>query len=271
MKYLKWLILSVLLLCSTPANAEIDTFVGIESIDTFVGVESIDEAVGVTIASGGSDCPSGSSYLSAWGGNYPSDTDKICYNSQASQKDGSSNGTFGVGTDYGEGGGDIGIQINAADEGYRWVVATDDLLDDTVGTICVRCEMQALTGNTQIVEFSFNSSNVASIYILSDGRVRGLYRGNGSGENVTEAGPISTSTWTTLKYTWDDTNDNHKICLGTDANPTDCTEDTGDTLTPFSTAVDTLTAGEFEYGLDMTDEFHITYIKVYSTYDATCE
>jgi hypothetical protein len=35
------------------ANADLDTFVGIESIDTYVGIESIDEAVGIGIAAGG--------------------------------------------------------------------------------------------------------------------------------------------------------------------------------------------------------------------------
>jgi len=52
MKKFVTLILLGFLLCIPFAQADLDTFVGVESIDTFVGQESIDEAVGVTIAGG---------------------------------------------------------------------------------------------------------------------------------------------------------------------------------------------------------------------------
>jgi hypothetical protein len=63
MRYLRRLIL-LLLLFTSAAYAELDTFVGVESIDTFVGVESIDEAVGVAIAGGAP--PAGQDFIELW-------------------------------------------------------------------------------------------------------------------------------------------------------------------------------------------------------------
>jgi len=72
---------------------------------------------GGVAAAAASPCPSGTAYLSAWDGDYTADTDKICYASKASQKDGTQNGTVELSTDYGESG-TIGLQVTAVDEGW---------------------------------------------------------------------------------------------------------------------------------------------------------
>ena len=268
---MKYLYLVLCLLIVVPCYATTDTFEG-QELTTAANVEGVttcDTMEGQVRAAGGSNCPTGSSYQSACDGDYPSQTKYLCFG--ASQLDGAEQGTVSIGTDYGEGG-SVGLQVDGADEGVEWTVTTDNILTSGVGTICARVYAVPADWDTTAVPFEVQSAAGRFGCLMLDSNTVRCDHYGGTNQGIVDApGTFSEQTWYTIKYSWDDTNDNHEACLGTSANPSgaECTEDTGDTLDDFT--ANNLHLGEEEIGAVATIALNISYIKVYSTYQATCE
>lgn len=215
-------------------------------------------------AGNGGDCPSGSNYLSAWDGDYTSQDKYICYNSQVSQKDGTEIGTVEISGSYGRTGN--GLRINASNERLEWPIVSDDILDDSVGTVCVDIYVNVATITGQVDIFQANDGGGApamSVVVRSSATVRGLWY-DGSENYATSTGTVTEQTWETLKYTWDQPNDDHKICI--DAA---CDEFLDAGLGSLA-GLDTILLGE-EYAGVVSHPVWIDNLRVYDTYDATCE
>jgi hypothetical protein len=234
---------------------------------------SVGTAGGGVAAAPASPCPSGTGYLSAWDGDYTSDTDKMCYNSKASTIDGTLSGGS-LSTDYGESG-SVGLLADASNEYLTWTNTSSVLLNESEGTICIRVYINAesYSGFTQLFEAT-NGENPGEqrikLYFASDGSLKVEIEDDVGTEFYTNTAgsAITPQTWSTAKYTWltgTTTEGKHKICV----NAT-CTEDTGDNITAI-TELTYITLGERYCNISMTHPLWIDSLKIYNTYDATCE
>lgn len=195
-----------------------------------------------------SACPSGT-YLSAWNGDYTSDTDKLCYNSGASTKDGTLTGGV-VGATYGEAGN--GIQLNAGDERLVWAISAGDIINTTQGTIWLSLYINDIGDdppNDAYSLFEARESSTASIEgrMTSSERPYMHWKGTGPAEySCTWGAGLSTGTWYRVGYSWDYVAgpDASNICIAIDG--TWSTEGDCQTITlgALSTTITSLMIGE---------------------------
>jgi len=104
------------------------------------------------------------------------------------------------------------------------------------------------------------------------GYLKATYTGDAAEANITSSGPMAARTWTTIKYSWNLAAGDEKICYGTTANPTTCVEETSEVMTALNPVANEFVLGESH--LNNSGSGHpirYDYVKIYSTYDATCE
>jgi|GEM_PF-4359359 len=150
--------------------------------------------------SAASSCPSGT-YLFAWDGDYTGDTDKGCFASGGTTKDGSLSGTAALHTDWGESG-SVGVAFPAANDDLSWAVSSKDGLDPAQGTIYIRIKA-VTTANTNTVFIAWgDASNYILIDIINSNEVRGTYVGAGSTDYDYSSSTVTDNTWTTIGFSW---------------------------------------------------------------------
>lgn len=255
---MKRLIILLLLLCS-PAYAQ----------DVQIARLSPALVGGGVPAAAALPCPSGTNYLSAWNGDYTGDTDKICYNSKASSKDGTATGAT-LGTDYGRSG--YGLLVDALDERLIWAVTGDDLIDDSIGTICVDVYLNvaAITGVVQIVEAGRGTTNdVLGIYVNNAAGtpyLKVFYYDSVNYPVLTNDTVFPYQTWATVKFTWNQAASDLKVCWSTN-----CTENLSATMAAWAGGVSELLLGEYRTDNAVTHPVWVDNLRIYAGYDATCE
>jgi len=205
-------------------------------------------------------CSAGT-YLSCWNGDYTSDTDKACFDSGASAKDGTQNdGT--IGTDYGETGN--GFRITAEDQYLKWAVSSEDGIDDEEGTVWMSVyvtEDESRTDST-VFEAHVDVNNGIDIQVKGNNRVRGRHEGDGAPNNLDDATiMISPGEWHRIGYTWKVATDFH--CVAVNESAWVCQEET---LTAFDEPLDQMQIGEDNTEATQTDTIDIDNVYVTGTY-----
>lgn len=155
----------------------------------------------------GADCLSGT-YLSAWNGEYPSDTDKACFASGASQKD-PSVAPVGVNfsTDYGNDG-QIGMQFPAKDDYVTYANAAEDGFVENEGTLYIEVYFPTITNTATIYFFEIlNAANPGTeqmtIGLRADDALFIQRIGGGVTDGANSGGStLSAATWYTVGMTW---------------------------------------------------------------------
>jgi hypothetical protein len=155
------------------------------------------------------NCMSGT-YVLAWNGDYPSDTDAACDSAQA-KEDGAVNGSLDIGTDYGESG-SVGIKADTVGESLEWADAADEFIDDDAErTIWIRAYMSATPDNDLFIFRATNGTQYLAIQWRTSGDIRGQYSGTGGVYNASCDVDSSTGGWVTIGYTYDTPNQDHAI------------------------------------------------------------
>lgn len=187
---------------------------------------------GVPIAA----CPVGT-YMFYYNGDYPDDTDKACFTNGTVTKDGTISGAT-VTSDY--------VLIEAANQYIQWVIASEDGISDSEGTvfatICMIDDGDADVETTQIWESYIDTNNYMLCQI--DGGTNKLvcyHRGNGgTAQTVLSSSTFDSfcDTWYRVGYTWQtgaDAGGKHSVSLvllGNDPVWTEAVEDLDDWATP---------------------------------------
>ncbi|MCP3685055.1 MAG: hypothetical protein GY861_20530 [bacterium] len=147
----------------------------------------------MNVADGGGDCMSGT-YMGAWDGDYTADTDKLCVNSGASNKDGTqSGGTLITGS----------FTVVTKDTYLRWTNTANDIIDEDEGTIWI--EVNFDSGNdADIIFFEAyaDGSNKLTLNYSDSGETVTFGRlGGGEGDSVV-SGTVSKGSTVTIGATW---------------------------------------------------------------------
>ena len=156
-------------------------------------------------------CPTGT-YLLAWNGDYTSDTDKGCFASGASTKDGTQTGGT-LSASYGQVG--VGYRKTAGNQYVSWAISSDDGFNDTVGTMWASAKVTSDGSRTDaIVLHSYISGCDIRLIVVADNRIEGYYTGS---QTVYSTDTLTPGTWTRIAYAWDDTNNLHAVKIGAGA------------------------------------------------------
>ncbi len=149
---------------------------------------------GQTIASGDSDCMSGT-YMGAWDGDYPSDTDKLCVNSGASNKDGTQSGGTLVAGSY---------TVTDKDQYVNWTNTANDIIDEDEGTLWAEVNLDSgNSSNIYFLEVFADDSNKMTIsFIESSGVLVVARTGGGATDSVTSVGTVTKGEATKIGITW---------------------------------------------------------------------
>jgi len=200
------------------------------------------------------DCPSGT-YLFAWNGDYPSDTDKGCFTNGAIQKDGTQSGGTLNSTAFTK---------TAHDQYVRWVVATDDGLNEDIGTVWVLVNVTDDGARTQAFVFESFATDYLGLYVEADNNIGGIYYGQGGAAQTISSSPdvLTPGADTWIAYTWDEANDNHCVKIGSGGTWRCVTE----TLTNWTSEPNDVTIGEGILGGTETDTIAIKAIYIFSGY-----
>lgn len=217
---------------------------------------------GQTVAGGGPDCPVGT-YDSYWTGDASEGSLYICYNSGASQKQGTNtNGDFG--TDYGEGGGDIGWFYNNTEDNLSWAISTADLIDFTSAfTIWVRLKHVEDASVADVVAFEsyYDANNYLYVILDNDGTVDCAWKGNGTTDAKNSTNTMSLDTWTTIGYSVIPGEStaavDHSVKVGANA-----WEDENDNPVAMGTVPTTIKIGNLETGVRPVEQIHYTNFAV---------
>ena len=193
------------------------------------------------------NCMSGT-YVFAWNGDYPSDTDAAC-DSVAAKEEGTINGSLDIGTSYGESG-SVGIKADTTGESLQWTDAADEFIDDDAErTVWMRVYMSAAPDNDLRIFNATSGTYRVSIQWRVTGDIRGQYYGTGELASVSCDVDSSTGTWVTIGYTYDMPNGDHSIdCDGTwDENIDEITADHGTAVTAIYIGAPDNEPGDVEY------------------------
>jgi len=225
-----------------------------------------------TQMAGGEDCPDYGTYTSAWNGDYPSDTDKACYNSGASQKDGTNTGSGSFSTSYGESG-SVGWRYTTDDDNVTYTNSGNDLVDDAEGTLWIkfRCasSVSALTGLFDLYE---SSNNRLTLKLNTDDKIRSSYIGDGDDYHETSSGTVTCdgSAWNTVGVAWkqNEAGNDHAVSTDDTWGNGDDSESDDDLTTMTSDITDVVMGNDAFYG----DTENIDYDQwaILPTYKASC-
>ena len=167
---------------------------------------------GVTAVGGGDDCPAGD-YTFYWDGDNTSGGLFACTDEDESTLEGSAN-TFTVEAVGYSGNGVTVISDNAW---LGWAITSDDIIDDALGTIWLRVYIaSAATADCNLISVEQGAGN-GIIFCLeeSDDELYGMYLTTAGGVDYANKGPaITTGSWITLAYSWDNAADDHSINVG---------------------------------------------------------
>lgn len=178
-------------------------------------------------------------YLFWWNGEYSDDTDKACYNSGASQLDGTADaGVIGA---AGAINGAIGATLDAANEDIHWTNSSTTI--DDAGTVDIIVTLPGeLTGNAQLWEISYDANNGVCGYVITTRYVYMIYEGNGAVQfmgMITDQ--LTVGTTYELHWTWNLAAD--KYCCKVGTGDWTCIEED---LTAFSSNPSAIALGDYQ-------------------------
>ena len=165
----------------------------------FVGVD-------VSVAGGGSDCPSGT-YEIAWNGDHSLGADYFCYESGTASEQGTTQDAS-VSTSY--------VEYSAGNDHLTVTITGDISADiDEQGSMFFSfwCSDDGAWGTDALIELVYNGSATENINCRADGansRVRCDNHGGAQSQNVLATG-LSVNTSYRCGYTWDATADTHAV------------------------------------------------------------
>jgi len=208
------------------------------------------------------DCPSGT-YLFAWNGDYPADTDKGCFTNGTVQKDGTLSGGT-ISTDYGQTG--YGFRKTANNQYLQWAVSGNDGINPAVGTMWMSVYVVddgARTENT-VFESYVGSADFIAVASMATNYLCAWYYGNSSGNSLcSNPGTLSVGVWTRIAYSWDDSNNLHSYKIGAGSWVQE-----SEAINTWISAADKILIGESGTGGTETDTIYIDNVFILSTYQA---
>lgn len=203
------------------------------------------------VASGGvvSSCPVGT-YIFSWGGEWPSDVDKSCDNSaDVAGVNGTITGSPVISVTEGEGGADVALTANAANEYLSWPSSGARIDINGAQTLWVRVYISAThTGDTRIFEALYDATNIIHVTIKADLQILGTHRIGGTAPNAYGAA-IASGTWVDIAYTWDRQNQDHAVnSVGTwDEDVNELSSTDGSDITAIKVGAVVFSMGDGEY------------------------
>lgn len=202
------------------------------------------------------DCPEGT-YLFAWNGDYPSDTDKGCFTNGTVQKDGTQSGGTLNSTAFTK---------TAHNQYVLWVVATDDGLNEDIGTVWVLVNVTDDGARTNAYVFESFATDYLGLLVEDDNNIMGIYYGQGGAAQTISSSIdyITPGADTWIAYTWNEATDTHCVKISSGGTWRCATE----TLTNWTSEPNDITIGEQWVGATETDTIAIKEIYIYSTYQA---
>ena len=220
------------------------------------------------IAKKGSDngCPSGT-YLSWWNGEFPSDTDQICYNNGTSNKDGTATGaTIDTWTTFGisgpTNGGTYGVLLNAANEHIAFVIASKDLIDTDIGTIAMDIYLDSTTGDNTVIQITAPAAtNEITVSIKNDGAISFTYEDGGTQYTTLGTNNISDDTWTEIRVSWSISGNVMSTKVGANI-----WQEDSKAIDAFSETADHYAIGDGVSGSTISDTVYIDNFRVSDTY-----
>ena len=221
----------------------------------------------LSVKPGSPDCASGT-YDAAYNADYPSDTDKLCLNSGASNKDGTVTGAT-INSSYGRTGN--GVQIDADDERINWAQQADStyFCDDAACTVWlyVKTPEEAWDGDTNVFEIYDGANNRINGWIDTDGEFNCRHRGQSSSVEVNGDDAIVVQMWTAIACTW--TVASNAVAVQVGANGWDVDGD-ADTVTEFlGGEPDNFRIGLVDAPEGFTDEVYIDDVRTINSYQAS--
>lgn len=210
-----------------------------------------------------SSCPSGT-YKFAWNGDYSGDTDKGCFNSGGSTKDGTqTNGT--IGASYGQSGN--GFRKTANDQNIKWAVSSDDGFDDEVGSLYVSAKITDDGTDTEIVLFEAggDASNYFKLAITADRHLICAHRTGGSTTTASSTDTITEGSFVRLGCAWNAATDKVSVKVGAGT----WKDNESGTVSPSGTDFTTIGIGESSLGGTENDTTDIDDVFVIGTYEGT--
>jgi len=176
-------------------------------------------------------CPSWvDTYMFAYDGDFPSDTDEACFTSGADSKDGTV-----VDADVNA----YRVEYSAANDYVQWSVSDGDGVDDSEGTLYfslyITDEGNADVDSNALMEVWNDGDN--NIYISTDDstdKIRAFHEGNGTQANAFSGDAITTGAWYRIGYTWQTgadaggKNSTSSVALGNSVNWDEDVEDLDD-------------------------------------------
>jgi hypothetical protein len=242
----------LLVVCS--ACSEADGFIAMRnSVGSFGG------AVG--------GCPSGT-YDFAWNGDHPTSESYACINSGASTQDTSADdGTDRINTNAGQTG--KGFEMTSNGQYIRWAVTNEDILDDSICTVCmsVRFEDIDYTTQTFFFESQRNTDNRLNFSLRVSEDLAVFTKGGGAQEQHEGGTDLSDNTWKRICGSW--TTATGKISVDDDDGG-GWDEDAETNHASWGLVMDELTIGEIDVGGSSTDDVDIDNVFVMvNSYQAT--
>ena len=221
---------------------------------------------GGEVASG---CPEGT-YDAYWIGD-SDDPNGLCVNSGASTKQPTTESVT-IHTDYGSGGYAGALVEGTGDERVEWAVSSEDVFDDALGTIWFSVYRVTNTSETVLVEGNAGANtNFIAVTLGNSGRPKGFYKGNNTPDDVNApaiTGAIALSTWTRVRYSWDQASDKHLIGID-DCDAGEYLEATSEGLTEWSASPTGFLVGdEVSNYTPGSMTVYVQDVSVHSTYDA---
>ncbi len=243
------LILLLLLLPTLIFGAQTFTIgVGSQTFDTSTGSQTLTIEV----------CQTGT-YLFAWNGDYGTDTDKGCFASGASQKDGTQSGGT-LSALYGKTG--VGLGVTGDSQYITWAVSGGDGINIAVGTVWIDVYIADATPATTVVLFEcfVTHADHLSLGFTVSGTLQAVYEGASHGLQVASTDTVITG-WNTLAYSWSQTDGKHSVKVNNGTWKEDV-----EALDAWGAAATSFTIGENGIGIAHTETIYIDNVYSLSGY-----
>jgi hypothetical protein len=215
----------------------------------------------------------GGVYRLAWDGDWNeggADLDAACEESEV-KVNGTVNGSLQFGSAYGEGG-SVGIRADDVGENIKWSDASDNHVDTTNGnmTFFFRIYINAAPDVKLTFFFAWDEdggyANYAFCDLDTDRTLECQWRGNSTNaDNKDNTDAVPTSTWTTVAFAVDNTNNDTSTKIGAG----DWRDDTGDAVVDWSLDCEGIYLGTFDDDPGDTEYIQINKFAIVTDYKAS--
>ncbi|MCK5606537.1 hypothetical protein KAR91_31835 [Candidatus Pacearchaeota archaeon] len=210
----------------------------------------------------------GGTYMFAYNGDYPADTDKACFTSGGANKDGTVNGAT-VTSSY--------VLIEGGNQYIKWAVSGEDGISDTEGTVYMNLYIID-DGNADVDSGSFYEAWVdASNYMycqMDDGTDKvACYHAGQADSNLAFSGvTLSLATEYRIGFAWkvgEAGNDLAVSVVSVGSAPSWTEYDRDNTAFAGGSQPDSIALGEDQSTWNPVDDFRVSDVTILSTFEAT--